>query len=50
MQVCLETVGRLSLGVSFRTIRQPLVERVGAVSFTSDNGTEDMFSQPASAT
>lgn len=45
MRVCLETVGRLSLGVSFRTIRQPLVERLGAVSFTSDNGAEDMFSQ-----
>lgn len=46
MQVCLETVGRLSLGASFRTIRQPLVERLGAVSCTSDNGVEGMFSQP----
>lgn len=41
MPVCLETVDRLSLGVSRRAISQPLVERLGAVSFASDNSVED---------
>lgn len=40
MQVCLETQDCLSLGVSLRAISQPLVERLGAVSFASDNSVE----------
>lgn len=46
MQVCLERLDCLSLGVYLRAISQPLVERLGAVSFASDNSVEDMFSQP----
>lgn len=42
MPFCLETLNRLSLGVSLRAISQPLVERLGAVSFASDNCVEDI--------
>ena len=42
MQVCLETLDRLSLDVFLRAISQPLVERLGAVSFASDNSVEDI--------
>lgn len=42
MQVCLETVDRLSLGVLLIAISQPLVERLGAVSFASHNSGEDI--------
>lgn len=43
MPVCLEALDRLSLGVSLRAISQPLVEKLGAVSFASDNSVEDIF-------
>lgn len=42
MQICLETLNRLSLYVSLGAIKQPLVERPGAVSFASDNSVEDI--------
>lgn len=42
MQICLETLACLSLGVSLRAISQPLVERLGADSLVSDNSAEDI--------
>lgn len=42
MQVCLDTPERLSLCVSFGAISQPLVERLEAVSLTSDRTVKDI--------
>ena len=42
MQVCLETPDCLSPRVSFGAISLPLVERLEAVSFASDNSVEDI--------
>lgn len=42
MPVCLEALDRLLLGVSLGAISQTLVERLGAVSFASDNSVEDI--------
>lgn len=43
MPACLEALDRLSLGVSLTAISGPLVERLGAVSFASDNSVGDCF-------